>query len=142
LTNIAEKAIVSLVNSQGFYGSWFSKKFPSYVKIVTICCTNPFYTQLTCVHRKKNKDRKLTKSCKKVCVEKCSIKGLIVKIHICHFPLLLLMLLNAMLSWIVVIVLKFLIRLIVFQKTGDLRQEAICQLGKFALNGRAEDSLD
>ena len=52
------------------------------------------------------------------------------------------MLLNAMLSWIVVIVLKFLIRLIVFQKTGDLRQEAICQLGKFALNGRAEDSLD
>jgi len=92
---------------------------------------------------KRIKNRKLAKkSCKKICVEKCSIKGVIVKIHICHFLLLLLMLLNAMLSWIVVIVLKFLIRLIVFQKTGDLRQEAICQLGKFALNGRAEDSLD
>ena len=43
----------------------FYKKFPSYVKIVTICCTNPFYTQLTCVHRKKNKrqetDKKLQK---------------------------------------------------------------------------------
>jgi len=145
LTNIAEKAIVSLVNSQGFYGSQnsrFCKKFPSHVKIAN-CCTHPFYTQLTCVHRKKNKKQKTDKkAAQKICVEKCSIKHLIVKIHICHFPLLLLMLLNAMLSWIVVIVLKFLIRLIVFQKTGDLRQEAICQLGKFALNGRAEASLD
>jgi len=71
-------------------------------------------------------------------LEKCSIKGLIVKIHICHFLLLLLMLLNAMLSWIVVIVLKFLIRLIVFKKTSDLSLESIRQLGKFALNGRVD----
>jgi len=41
--------------------------------------------------------------------------------------LLLLMLLNAMLSWIVVIVLKFLIRLIVLQKTSDLRLETMVE---------------
>ena len=41
--------------------SRFYKKFPSYVKIATSCCTHPFYTQLTCVDPKKNKKQETGK---------------------------------------------------------------------------------
>jgi len=85
------------------------------VKIAISCCTHSFFTQLTsspCIRRsKKNQkqENRQKKLLQKDWFGEMQQKKLIVKIHICHFLLLLLllMLLNAVLSWIVVIDLKF-----------------------------------
>jgi len=65
LTNIAEKKqlfhwLIHKVSMEG-KNNRFYKKFPSYVKIATSCCTHPFYTQLTCVDPKKNKKQETGK---------------------------------------------------------------------------------